>query len=476
VTTRSARTAVRWVIVLAVALTLLAGARAQADPGSAASTAGADAGPVASAAETAQVAALLSGLRDHPALRASAALAEAAALRADAVRSPFALTAQVDLRRLVVEPATAPLPPPFDDLFAVDASSEAVTLQLLLRPFLVGDLADLGDQRGLETERAVLQARETRAVLEAQAVRAALGVWLGDLAVQLAEDGLALAELAESGSRRRALVGGASAVDVGRAELARREAAAGVQDARRQRDLAVARSASLTGDARLDGPFELTPVVGVPPDLVRAALDVALAEIGARSAGRGLLPTVQAGYSWLLDDGASVTLGLESRTLQPAVSFASGGGGAGGGGLPSFVPESVAPTVRGAFSIGIAWTLSPQAYLESDAVQRQLEAAAAGLAVAHDQARLNQRALEAALATSSMRIELAAFDLELATLERDAADARFAAGAASEIERLQAHLAWRQAVLAHARARLDHLGAVLDTFAAYAIPLSEVLP
>jgi hypothetical protein len=75
-----------------------------------------------------------------------------------------------------------------------------------------------------------------------------------------------------------------------------------------------------------------------------------------------------------------------------------------------------------------------------------------------------------------MRIELAAFDLELATLERDAADARFAAGAASEIERLQAHLAWRQALLAHARARLDHLGAVLDTFVAYAIPLSEVLP
>jgi outer membrane protein len=356
----------------------------------------------------------------------------------------------------------------------VDTATDAVTLQLLLRPFLVGDLADLGDQRRLETERAELQARETRAVLESQAVRAALGVWLTDLAVLLAEDGLALAELAESGSRRRAEVGGASAVDVGRAELARREAAAGVQDARRQLDLATARSASLTGDARLDGPFELAPVVGVPPDLIRAALDLALAEIGARSAQRGLLPTVQAGYSWLLDDGASVTLGLESRTLQPAVSFSSGG--AAGGGLPDFVPEGAAPTVRGAFSIGIAWTLSPQAYLESDAVQRQLEAAAAGLRVAHDQARLNQRALEAALATSAMRIELALFDLELAALERDAADARFAAGAASEIERLQAHLVWRQAVLAHARARLDHLGAVLDTYITYAIPLSEVLP
>jgi hypothetical protein len=87
-----------------------------------------------------------------------AALADAAALRADAVRAPFTLSAQVDLRRLTVDPATDPLPPPFDDLFAVDAATDAVTLQLVLRPFLVGDLADLGDQRGLEVERGALQA------------------------------------------------------------------------------------------------------------------------------------------------------------------------------------------------------------------------------------------------------------------------------------------------------------------------------
>jgi len=431
------------------------------------------AGTAAAAAAPSQVTSLLAALDDHPALRAVRALAEAAALRSDAVRAPLTLSAQVDLQRLTVDPATNPLPPPFGDLFAVDEASDAVTLRLVLRPFLVGDLADLGDQRRLEAERADLQARETRATLEAQAVQAALGVWLADLGVQLAEEGLALAELAEAGARRRAEVGGASSVDVGRAVLARREASAAVRDAHRQRDLAAARAASLVGDARLDGPFDLAPVVGVPPDLVRATLDLALAEIGARSVDRALWPTVQAGYSWLLDDGASITVGLESRTLQPALSYASGNGG---GGLAGAAPAGAAPTVRGALNVGIAWTLSPQAYLEADAVHRQLDAASAGLASAHDRARLNQRALEAALATSAMRVELSAFDLDLSALERDAADARFASGAASELERLQAHLVWRQAVLGHARARFDHLGTVLDTYTTYALPLSEVLP
>lgn len=432
--------------------------------------------PVAHGAEPAQVAALLAALAGHPALAAADALAEAAARRVEAVRAPVALSGQVDLRRLQVEPATDPLPPPFDDLFDVDEASDAFTVRLVLRPFLFGDLADLGDQRRIEAERADLQAREARAGLEAQAVQAALGVWLAELAVGLAEEGLALAELAEVGARRRAEVGGASAVDVGRAELARREATAALADARRQRDLAVARSASLVGDARLDGPFDLTPVVGTIPDVLRATLDLALADVGTRNAGRALLPTIQGGYTWLLDDGGSVTVGLESRTLQPAVSYASGGASGAGGGLEGLAPEGTAPTVRGVFSVSVAWSFSPQAYLEADALRLQRTAADAGLAAAVDRGNLTQQALEAALLTSAARVELAAFELELATLERDAAAARYAVGGASELERLQAQLQWRQAVLGHARARIDRLSAILDTYTAYAVPLSEVLP
>lgn len=463
-------------LALAASLALVLGAaRAGSEP--AATMASSAAAPsVVAAAAPDQLRVLFDALEGHPALRAVDALADAAARRLAAVRAPLSLSGQVDVRRLRVEPASDPLPPPLDELFEIDDASETYSVRLVLRPFLFGDLADLGDQRRVEAERADLQARETRAALEVQAVQAALGVWLADLGVALAEDGLALSELAAAGTLRRAEAGGASALEVGRAELALREAAAAVRDARRQRELAAARAASLVGDARLDGPFDLLPVAGLPPDVARAMLDVALADVGRRNAERAFLPTVQAGYAWLFDDGGTLSLGLESRTLQPALSYASGGAGGTGGGLADLAPEGVAPTVRGALSVSIAWSFSPQAYLEADAARYQRDAAEAGLAAAEDRARLTQAALEAALASAEARLSLAELERELAELERDAVDARFAAGAVSELERLAAHLALAQARWAHARARVDRLAAVLDSYATYAIPLSEVLP
>lgn len=420
-------------------------------------------------------AALLEGVAGHPAVRAADALAEAAALRVDAVRQPLTLALRYEGRRLNVEPAAEPLPEPFDELFAVDAATDAFSATLVLRPFLVGDLADLADQRRADAERSALQAREARAQIEVEALRAALGLWLADLGVALAEEGEALAVAAAAATERLARVGGASALEAGDAERARREAAAGVRDARRQRDLAAAGLALLSAAPAPLAPFALDPLVGVPPDLVRATLDVALAEVGARNAGRGLAPTLEAAYTWLPEGGDSWTLSLESRTWQPAVTYQTGGGGQGAD-LGAAVPSANRPTVRGALTVGVAWTLSPQASLEAEATRRQLDAAVAGLAAAHDRARLEQRRLELAQATAADRVALTALDLELRALERDAADARFAAGAIGELERLQAHLNWRRAALAHASARVDLLGAVLDTYRTYARPPSEVLP
>ncbi len=432
--------------------------------------------PIEATSTTTEAAALLDGLAEHPGRRAADALAEAAALRLDAVRQPLSLVLRFDAQRLTVDPAEEPLPPPFDELFAVDAASESLSATLLLRPFLAGDLADLADQRRADAERAALQAREATAQLEAQTLQAAMGLWLADLGVDLAAQAEALATAAADATERRALVGGANAVERGEAERALREAAAGVRDARAQRDLAAARLATLVPDGAPLAPFALDPVVGVPPDLVRATLDVALAEVGVRNAERGLLPTVEAGYTWLQDDGASVTLSLESRSWQPAVTYQTAGAGGGGNALAGALPSTAQPTVRGALNVGVAWTISPQSALEAEAVRRQLDAAVAGLASAHDRARLGQRSLEATLAAATDRETLARLDLALRTLERDAADARFAAGAIGELERLQAHLGWRRAAFALATARVEALNAVLDTYLTYAQPLSEVLP
>ncbi len=420
---------------------------------------------------TAAVEELMQALAGHPGLRAADALAEAARLRLDAVRQPLTFNARYDARWLTVDPAEQPLPG-----FELDTASDAVTLSLVLRPFLAGDLADLGDQRRADAERAALQARETRAQLEAQALEASMGLWLAEFGAQLAERGEALARAAAAATERRAEVGGANAADVGEAERALREALGSTRDAGTQRDLAAARTRSLTGVAVPLAPPALEPVVGVPPDLLRAVLDVALAEVGARSTARAQWPTVEAGYTWLQDDGGALSLGIESRTWQPALSYQSETPNGGSLEALADLPPVNRPTLRGALDVSVAWTFSPQAGLEAGAAARQLDAAVAGLASAHDRARLTVLALDAAVASATDRLAVAELDLQLRALERDAADDRYASGAIGELERLRAHVVWHRAAVAFASARVDLAGTILDTYVAYAIPLSEVLP
>lgn len=424
------------------------------------------------------LAAFLAPVAAHPGLRAADAAADAAALRADAVRSPLSLSVDVSLQRLQVEPATDPLPDPFDALFDVDAATDRATVTALLRPFVFGDLRDLLDQRQLELERAELSVRETRATLEAQAVRAGAGLLLAERGRDLAADGLALAERALDATRVRFERGAATSFDLRRAELQVGDAERALARAERQRAAAEAGLAQLVGDARLSDLPALEPVLATPPDLLRALIDLQLAELGARNQSRALAPTVQAGYTWLGDDGDTLTLGLESRTLQPSISYAPALQGAmNGAGANGTDPlAGISPTVRGSFNVSISWTLSPQAALERDATTRQVLAAVAGLEAAHDRAALQLRAERDAIADAERGLALAEVERAIAIDEAAAAAERYAAGVIGALERDQATLALTQAELAWWSARVELLGAVLDTYAAYAIPLSEVLP
>jgi outer membrane protein len=412
-----------------------------------------------------QLRALLDALDGHPALRSLNLLSDAAARRSEAVRAPLEVSGQLEYQRRSLLLDGRHLSEAEMRLSGVEPSSQRVNVRLVMRPFLFGDLQDLYDQRTIEAQRAALQARETRASLEAQAVQAALGVWLSELAVELAEGGLQLAELAEAATRQRAAVGGASTLEVGRAELSRRDAEANLRDARRNLELARARADLLAPGARLDGPAAILPVLGTSPEVIRASFDRALAEVGERNARRALWPTVQGTLSWRYPDGETLTLALESRTLQPALVYDSGGGTGGGEG----------PTIRN-FGISISWTLALQALGEGAALEAQGDAARSSLDAVLDRADLTELGLSAALEGAALRLELAELDLALATLERDTADARFASGSVSELERLQGHLQWRRALFGFARARIDLQGAILDTYTTYAIPLSEVLP
>ena len=418
---------------------------------------------------------LLDGVASHPGLRAAEAAADAAALRAAAVRAPVSLSVEISMQRLQVEPASDPLPEPFDDLFDIDAATDRATVTALLRPFVVGDLRDLLDQRLVDLARAELAARETRATLEAQGVRAAVGVLLAQRSRDLAADALALSRRALDATQRRFDGGGATSFDLRRAELQASEAERALERAERQRASAEAGLAQLVGEARLADLPTLEPVLAAPPDLVRAVLDLQLAEIGLRNQSRALLPTVQAGYSWLGDGGDSLTLGIESRTLQPALSYAPAIGSANGSGGDDLL-TGLTPSVRGSFNVSLSWTISPQDAIERDAGARQLQAAAAAIEAAHDRAELRLRSDRDALADAQRGLELATLERALAVDEAAAAAERFAAGLIGPLERDQAQLALTQAEIAWWGARADLLGVVLDTYAYYAVPISEVMP
>lgn len=422
--------------------------------------------------------ALVAGVDAHPGVRAAEAAADAAALRADAVRAPLSVNVEITLQRLQVEPASDPLPEPFDTLFDVDAASDRASITALLRPFVAGDLRDLLDQRLIELERAELAVRETRATLEAQSVRAAVGVLLAERGRDLAADAVALSRRVLETTEVRLERGAATTFELRRAEVSLGEAERALARAERQLSSAEAALAQLVGDARLTELPELEPVLAAAPDLVRALLDLQLAEIAVRNQSRAFLPTVQAGYTWLGDDGDSLTLGIESRTLQPALTYSPGGAGAGAApaGVNDDLLEGLVPTVRGSFNLSLSWSITPQAALERDASARQLLAAASALEAAHDRAELRLRSDRDALADAQRGVALAELERSLAGDEAAAAAERLAAGLIGPLERDQALLGLTQAELAWWTARADLLDAVLDTYAYYAVPISEVLP
>jgi outer membrane protein len=427
------------------------------------------------------LAALLAAVAQHPGLRAADAAADAAALRADAVRSPVSLRLDLESQRLRVEDASDPLPPPFDDLFAIDDATDRATVTAVLRPFVAGEVRDLLDQRLLDLERAELTLRETRAALEAQAVRAAAGVLLAERGVALAATPATSAtgrwRRRGRGTRRArratSTCAGPSSSSPTPSAASRAPSGSWPRPRRRCANSSAPR-ASPTSPT-------LTPVLGAPPDLVRAALDLALADVGARNQGRALLPTVQAGYTWLGDDGDQ-RHGRPREPLVATVAHVRDRQRRPGGGWAASAAASAATRSKGSrrASAGASRSASagPSRPRRARARRepppgRRGRRGARGRARPRGAAAPRRRGRARRRPRSVLQAEL---ERSLAIEEAAAAALRFDAGLIGALERDQAHLALTQAELGWWASRVDALGAVLDTYVAYAIPLSEVLP
>jgi|SRR5690625_300182 len=433
----------------------------------------------------------LEGVRSHPGARAAEAALQAAGYQLDAAWDPvqFELSGaytslDVDsdfLERMELLRQTPPemLPDGVDleDIPADFVSDGAVmNASLTFRPFPYGDFADLVDQRQFALLLSRLDYQESLAGLEAQAISLALSNQLASRGVELAGQALELSEEALQVARTRFERGAATERDVREAQAGLLEAQTALTDA--EADLELARNSlrSLVGDVPVPdlAGLNLGIPTATPLSVQRSAIQARQAELGVRGARRNMIPVAQAGYTLNVSDEASVEFAIESRTLQPSVSYNF---------QPQLGPvygESAAQAladnpVQGSFHIGVSVSLSPGDRDELRAAELQAQAAQSGYEAAVQRAQLEFDSLVAALEESIRAEEVAAVRLHNAQLALEEAQVQLDAGVGIPLEVQSTALELSQAHLNHASTRQQVVQNILAFYEFYGIPLSEAL-
>ncbi|CAN5880969.1 hypothetical protein BH24DEI2_BH24DEI2_25140 [soil metagenome] len=430
-----------------------------------------------SSPEAQRVLQFLAAVQNHPVVRAQAALVAAARAQLEAVYSPVSFNASGNYTRLNLDiPEAPPGQEPGQETPDLPNNLVGLNLGANFRPFVFGDTADLARSRQIDLAKVELGYTETLSALQAQALGAAAQVTVAEESLNLATESRTLTESALAATRIRQTKGAAAESEVRALELQLREADNRLSSA--GANLAIARRSlvNLVGETEAPGLVRLEPVTGTPPDVRRAALDLELARVGAGGAGRALYPTAQASYTWPLgDEKSELALSLESRTLQPGVSYsyANPRQGAAGFSAPEGVPASV---LKGSFTVGVALNISPETYGAVQAADARVVAAAAGLSAALDNADITALSLQANYETAQLGLELAQQGVTDAVTTLQDVRARLRLGLATEFEVSQARFALTQTRLNERSAELNLLQATLDSYRTYAVPILPPAP
>lgn len=414
--------------------------------------------------------AFLATVQQHPGIMASKSLIASAEAQLQAVYSPVSATASGGM---VFASYADDVPPPLAE--ALPDSTGQFSIGASFRPFVVGDLADLAQQRRIALEQAKLNYQQTLATLEAQAIEAAAQVLQAQAGLALAITAKDLAQQSLSVTQTRYEKGASSQAELRSAEERLRQSEQQIQNA--EAGLALARQglALLVGEASLDTLPELPIFEGITVDIKQAEFNVALSKLGINSSERAFYPVLQAGLALPLNDNKSeVQFSIESRTLQPSIqySYQNPKQSAGGIGVP---PGLEVKQVEAVFSIGVSATISVDQFNNLDAAKAQLAAAEAGLVSAKDRASLTALSLSNSYQSALRALELARLGYENAKFSLEENQQRQQAGLAIELEVDQSALALKQAELGILSARIEVLKAVLNTYTTYAQPISETL-
>ena len=430
-----------------------------------------------SSAEAQRVVQFIAAVQNHPAVRAQAALVAAARAQLEAVYSPVSFSASANYTRLNLDvPEAPPGQEPGPETPPIPDNLVGLNLGASFRPFVFGDTADLARSRQIDLAKAELGFAETLSALQAQALGAAAQAAVAADSLNLATESRTLTASVLAATRLRQTKGAAAEGEVRTLELQLLEADNRLSSAQANLDVAKRSLVNLVGETDAPGLVRIEPVRGTPPEVLRAALDLELAKVGADSTGRALYPTAQASYTWPLGDNKSeLALSIESRTLQPGVSYsyANPRQGAAGFSAPEGVP---ATALKGSFTVGVALNVSPETYSAVQAADARVAAAAAGLNAALDNAELTALSLQAGYETARVGRVLAQQGVSdaLATLED--VKARLRLGLTTELEVSQARLNVAQTRLNERSAELALLQAALDSYRTYAVPVLPSAP
>ena len=404
----------------------------------------------------------LAPLQTYPSLQAAQASLNAAERNLSAAYDPVALSVEGSYLLFEIEDIDINPQEPGTQTPPADGATLSASVQL--RPFPFGDIADVVKQRELELEQAQIAYLNTLTTLEAQALEAAFNV-------QLAQEGVALAENAEQlsldaleATRIRLAKGAANERELRDAEAGYLEAQTQVLDARARLVVAQASLTNFVGDQELPDldMLRLPLPEGVPVAVQNAALAVAGANVAKGAASRALYPVVSAGYNRDLDDNSSIGLSIESRTLQPSLTF-------------SYEDPVQGQTggVKGTFRIGVSASISPGAFDRLAAVDEDLAAAEANLVAAQEGAALQEAVLSSTLTQAQRASELEALQFENAQLTLEETRRREELGLSIPLNTQQAVLELSQAALELEQTQQSLLAAILDIYEVYAQPISS---
>ena len=419
-----------------------------------------------SSQEAPSLSAFLAPLTDQPSLRAAGEQVASAEAQLRAAYDPVSLQASGGYTAF--DTTSADINPAQPGVQHLPASGGQVSAAVTVRPWLFGDTADQADKSRLQLAQARLDYRDALTGLQIQAVQAAYGVQLARESLTSAKEGEKVAQAALDATRLRHDKGAASDRDLRSAETGLQQARQYVANAEGGLALAQTTLESLVGPTAAPDVAALTLEVpdGTALSVQKARLNAELAGVSVRNATRSVYPVVQAGYTWNVDSKDSLGVSIESRTLQPKISY----------GFQS--PGTAFPQdqINGSFQIGVSMTISPGVIDGLQATHAQLRAAQDGIDAAASNAAVQKASLDNDLAQAKGALSLAQRKLDdaRATLQED--QTREKLGLGTPLTTQQAALDLTQRQLDLQQARQDVLAKTLAYYRFYAHPLVSQTP